>query len=127
MGCGNGGLQHSGTFAAHPVAQPAGSKRQNHQPGFLNREIFDRPLSWCLIMYFIRQIARLPIEAAVLLIRGYQLVLSPLLGRTCRFHPSCSRYIIEALRKYGLLMGGWKGIRRIGRCHPWSPGGYDPP
>lgn len=79
------------------------------------------------MMNLVRYIIRLPGELAVLLVRGYQLLLSPLLGRTCRFHPSCSEYFILAVRRYGLIVGGWKGVCRIGRCHPWNPGGYDPP
>lgn len=80
-----------------------------------------------LIRQRIRQLGRLPAELMVLLVRCYQWLLSPLLGRTCRFHPSCSEYFIQAVRKYGLFRGGWKGVCRIGRCHPWNPGGYDPP
>jgi uncharacterized protein len=60
-------------------------------------------------------------------VRAYQVVLSPLLGGACRFEPSCSAYFIEAVHKYGAWRGGLKGIRRILRCHPWHPGGYDPP
>lgn len=60
-------------------------------------------------------------------IRLYQKTLSPLLGPVCRFHPSCSNYTIEAIRKYGPIRGLWKGTKRICRCHPWNPGGYDPP
>ena len=63
----------------------------------------------------------------ILAIRLYQYTLSPLLGPACRFEPSCSRYMIGALRKYGLLKGLWKGTSRLLRCHPWHPGGYDPP
>ena len=63
----------------------------------------------------------------ILLIQGYQRTLSPLLGPVCRFEPSCSRYMIGALRKYGLILGLWKGTGRLLRCHPWHPGGYDPP
>jgi putative membrane protein insertion efficiency factor len=63
----------------------------------------------------------------VLLIRGYQRVLAPLLPpNTCRFHPTCSQYAIDALRKYGLFSGLWRAVKRIGRCHPFHPGGYDP-
>lgn len=61
------------------------------------------------------------------LIHVYQWTLSPLLGQVCRFHPSCSRYMVESLRKYGLIRGLAKGLRRLSRCHPWNPGGYDPP
>ena len=65
--------------------------------------------------------------ALILLIRVYQVTISPLLGPACRFEPTCSRYMIEALRKYGVFKGLFKGVMRICRCHPWHPGGYDPP
>ncbi len=61
------------------------------------------------------------------LIRVYQATLSPLLGNACRFEPSCSRYMVESLKKYGLVRGLARGLRRLSRCHPWNPGGYDPP
>lgn len=67
------------------------------------------------------------VEALSGLIGVYQRTLSPLLGNVCRFEPSCSRYMVGALRKYGLLRGLWKGTGRLLRCHPWHPGGYDPP
>jgi putative membrane protein insertion efficiency factor len=70
---------------------------------------------------------RIMIALVIGLIRVYQLTLSPLLGNACRFEPSCSRYMVEALKKYGLLLGIAKGLRRLSRCHPWDPGGYDPP
>jgi hypothetical protein len=60
------------------------------------------------------------------LIRAYQYALSPLLGRSCRYYPTCSEYAVEAVEKYGAIKGGWLGVKRIGRCHPWHPGGYDP-
>jgi hypothetical protein len=60
------------------------------------------------------------------LIRIYQLVISPLLGPRCRFYPSCSRYTARALAEHGALRGSWLGLRRIGRCHPFHPGGFDP-
>jgi putative membrane protein insertion efficiency factor len=62
----------------------------------------------------------------VFLVRIYQRIISPLLPQTCRFHPSCSTYSIEALREHGALRGTWMTLRRISRCHPLSAGGYDP-
>jgi hypothetical protein len=60
------------------------------------------------------------------LLRIYQYAISPMLGRSCRFHPSCSEYAVEALERHGPFKGLWLAIRRVGRCHPWHPGGYDP-
>jgi putative membrane protein insertion efficiency factor len=60
-------------------------------------------------------------------VRVYQFCLRPLLPPACRFSPSCSEYFILAVRKHGPLRGAWKGAWRICRCHPWHPGGYDPP
>ncbi|MHB0963375.1 MAG: membrane protein insertion efficiency factor YidD [Gemmatimonadaceae bacterium] len=62
----------------------------------------------------------------VLLVRGYQVALSPLLPASCRYYPTCSHYAIEALEKHGALRGGWLALKRIGRCHPFRPGGFDP-
>lgn len=61
------------------------------------------------------------------LIRVYQLLLSPFLGRSCRFEPSCSHYTAQCIALHGSLRGTWLGLRRIGRCHPFCAGGYDPP
>jgi putative membrane protein insertion efficiency factor len=63
----------------------------------------------------------------IALVRFYQRGISPLLGSNCRFTPTCSQYTIEAIEKYGAFRGLWKGMKRIARCHPFSPGGYDPP
>ena len=60
------------------------------------------------------------------LIRGYQRVVSPALPPSCRFNPSCSQYSLEAIARYGVIRGGWLGARRIVRCHPFNPGGFDP-
>ncbi len=60
------------------------------------------------------------------LIRIYQLIVSPYIPSSCRYHPTCSEYGVEALRKYGAVKGTWLAVKRIARCHPWSRGGYDP-
>ncbi len=79
----------------------------------------------------IRAIARAAERAAIALlvaaVRVYQVTLSPLLGPACRFEPTCSRYMVAAVAKYGLIRGLGKGLARFSRCHPWHPGGYDPP
>ena len=62
----------------------------------------------------------------LVLIRGYQLLVSPLLGPRCRFHPSCSQYALEAIRVHGTARGTWLALRRLLRCHPFHHGGYDP-
>ena len=65
-------------------------------------------------------------EIFIFPIRVYQKVLSPLLGPTCRFEPTCSHYMVEAIREWGVLKGMYLGIRRILKCHPWGPTGEDP-
>jgi putative membrane protein insertion efficiency factor len=62
----------------------------------------------------------------LILIRFYQRFISPLTPPSCIYKPSCSHYAYEAISKYGVLKGGWMATRRILRCHPWGPGGYDP-
>ncbi len=69
------------------------------------------PIRWCLIAT----------------VRLYQLLISPLLGKNCRFEPTCSSYMIQAIEKYGVIRGVAKGVWRICRCHPFHPGGEDPP
>ncbi|HKK45254.1 MAG TPA: membrane protein insertion efficiency factor YidD [Balneolaceae bacterium] len=60
------------------------------------------------------------------LVRLYQLIISPWMPSSCRYHPTCSQYSIEALRKHGALKGIWLTIKRVARCHPWGGSGYDP-
>jgi uncharacterized protein len=62
----------------------------------------------------------------IILIKIYQLLISPLFPSSCRYTPTCSNYTLEALKKYGVLKGSWLGIERILRCHPWGGSGYDP-
>ncbi len=70
---------------------------------------------------------QVPATMLILAVRCYQWTISPLLGRCCRFEPTCSVYFIEAVKKNGTLRGSLMGIKRVLRCHPWSHGGYDPP
>ncbi len=74
----------------------------------------------------VRRMANWPRRAAILLVRAYQVGLSPIFGGACRYYPSCSAYAIEALEKHGALRGSWLALRRISRCHPLRPGGFDP-
>ena len=60
------------------------------------------------------------------LVRAYQLIVSPLLGPRCRFYPTCSHYALEVLETHGALRGSWLTLKRVGRCHPFCEGGYDP-
>jgi uncharacterized protein len=69
----------------------------------------------------------LPRKALIAVVQVYQRLLSPLLGNRCRFEPSCSAYFIRAVEKYGAMRGSLRGIWRICRCHPFHPGGFDPP
>ncbi len=78
-------------------------------------------------MWLLREIIRLPSRAVILVVRLYQLTLSPFIGRQCRFQPTCSNYMIGAVEKYGVLRGVPLGLWRILRCNPFCKGGYDPP
>jgi len=69
---------------------------------------------------------KLLIAPFVFLIRGYQLLISPLLPASCRYTPTCSSYALEALRKHGVIKGGWLALKRIFSCHPWGGSGHDP-
>lgn len=78
-------------------------------------------------MFLLRGLLALPAWMLIAVVRAYQVLLSPVVGQQCRFQPTCSRYFIGAVQKYGAVRGALKGLARIGRCHPWHPGGYDPP
>jgi uncharacterized protein len=73
------------------------------------------------------EILALPRRTLIAAVRLYQQWISPWLGQVCRFQPSCSNYMIASLGKYGCIKGTWRGVLRICRCHPFHPGGYDPP
>ena len=60
------------------------------------------------------------------LLKAWRTFISPLYGQVCLYHPSCSAYALEAVTVHGSIKGSWLAVRRLGRCHPWSPGGYDP-
>ena len=77
-------------------------------------------------MVILRLIRRALTGLAVLAIRGYQRCISPLLPSTCRFTPTCSQYMLDAIRKKGLVVGVWRGTLRLLRCNPFFRGGYDP-
>jgi putative membrane protein insertion efficiency factor len=66
------------------------------------------------------------VRLGVMLVRGYQLLLSPISGGACRFHPSCSAYAMEALTTHGLARGSWLALKRVSRCHPFARSGFDP-
>jgi hypothetical protein len=71
-------------------------------------------------------LSRMFSKLLVSLVRAYQILLSPWLGRRCRHLPSCSAYAIEAIQRFGPLKGGWLAVKRIAHCHPWGTSGYDP-
>ena len=85
-----------------------------------------RPLDW----KWKEAILHAPAAILIFVVRIYQWTLSPIMGAfgvQCRFQPTCSRYFVGAVQKYGAVRGGWRGIKRLCRCHPFHPGGYDPP
>jgi putative membrane protein insertion efficiency factor len=72
-------------------------------------------------------VVAIPRGILIAAVRCYQYAISPWLGPRCRYQPTCSNYFIEAVRKHGAIVGAWKGLCRICRCHPWGGSGYDPP
>ncbi|KHL10505.1 hypothetical protein CLV56_1889 [Mumia flava] len=62
----------------------------------------------------------------IALLKAYRAVISPLYGQVCRYYPSCSAYALGAVETHGAVKGSWLAVRRLGRCHPWTAGGYDP-
>lgn len=71
-------------------------------------------------------VVAVPRLALIFMVRGYQVAVSPLLPAACRYHPTCSQYAVEALVRHGAVKGSWLAAKRIARCHPFRPGGYDP-
>ena len=71
-------------------------------------------------------VSRWPRFAVMALIRGYQMTLAHLVFTQCRFTPTCSHYTLEAVARYGAMKGSWHGVKRVARCHPFHPGGFDP-
>ena len=65
-------------------------------------------------------------QLVVATLKAYRLLISPLYGQVCRYHPSCSAYALDSVDAFGAGRGAWLALRRVGRCHPWAPGGYDP-
>jgi uncharacterized protein len=92
--------------------------------------MLDKPSSettpWWPRTAILRSFLAGPRRFAIALIRGYQYFLSPFFGQSCRFHPTCSSYAIEALQRFGLIRGGLLAMGRLGRCQPWCSGGVDP-
>ncbi|MFK7777203.1 MAG: membrane protein insertion efficiency factor YidD [Gimesia sp.] len=80
-----------------------------------------------IALQIVRFLYQIPAMVLIGLVRFYQIFISRLIGGQCRFHPTCSAYFIEAVKKQGAIKGAFKGILRICRCHPFHPGGYDPP
>ncbi len=72
------------------------------------------------------QLKTLPRQMLLWLVRGYQIAISPLLAPSCRFYPTCSNYAMQAIREHGALKGAMLAAVRLGKCHPWHPGGFDP-
>ena len=72
-------------------------------------------------------VSRAATSTIILLVLIYRATLGRFVGGHCRYEPSCSQYMIEAVQKHGALRGVWMGVKRIGRCHPWGGGGFDPP
>lgn len=114
------------TYTRGPAGPGETQPRSSHWPAGAAREL-RAPAQASLCARLWRVLARLPAAALIVAVRAYQLMLSPVLGGHCRFEPSCSVYFIEAVRQYGALVGTFRGVKRILRCHPWNPGGYDPP
>lgn len=112
---------------SHPILRTA--SRAERSSALVPRALTTVPRALTLVP---RALALVPRGLAVLLVRAYQRGLSPLLAvlfrsSGCRFQPTCSEYAAEAISRFGVLRGGLMALRRLGRCHPFHPGGYDPP
>lgn len=115
-----------------PDMTPAtGGCPQDDAAGFPPEPAAGRMSGYCIPAWLDWHAARflwtIPARLLIGCIRLYQIFLSPIVGRNCRFYPTCSRYTVLAIRRYGAVRGTLKGAGRILRCHPFHPGGYDPP
>lgn len=109
------------------VADKRTSGEQTHE-GFSKEDLYGAPVEGegDRSLSFSRRLKSMPKRALIAFVRFYQHAISPLFPPTCRYVPSCSQYAIIALQRYGFIKGGWLATKRILRCHPWHPGGYDP-
>ena len=107
------------TLWPHLVSGLVGLRREGLDGGHLEA-------AWQLADRLDEPLRRLPVLALTVLVRGYQLFVSPLLGPRCRFYPSCSAYAIDAILRHGVARGTWLALRRLARCHPACAPGYDP-
>jgi putative membrane protein insertion efficiency factor len=88
-------------------------------------ELARRVFGCSAVSALVRFVVRLPAAVLIVLLRLYRLVVSPTYGDICRFYPTCSAYALEAIDRHGAVRGSWLAVRRLGRCHPWNPGGVD--
>ena len=112
--------------ATGSVASTHGGQSPTQLPEVEPGQVYQRPTGIVVTQRAAGEVDRALAQAGSLLLRVYQILLSPLLGPHCRFEPSCSRYAREALGRFGFLPGVGLAVSRVARCHPWNAGGHDP-